>query len=416
MRRRLAEPQQEVAKNVALRKVGVRLRIVLERVVREMPQVMSVGEALGSGSAFDFDDDTLMMCRQMLAKEFGLATPPPKNGYWADLFQWIIEEANDPDTDIPDWIRDGFPLGIDRPITPRGVFPATTADSASIELSRAFGKIKAWAGLSEHRNYKSFYEEATAADADFKDRIVSKGFAERIRDTKELERRFGEVRAPKVAVVAKTKNDGTKKVRLIVDMLRSGTNGDIMARERLVLPRMTDLAESTVDLIELQRGEAKTRNCEMFAFDFADAFYTLHIAESERRHVIARGSHDWFVYRCVAFGLASGPLLWGRLAASASRFAQAIFAPEELRLQTYVDDPAGAVAGETVQERTRLLVILVLFLRALGFQLSWKKVQRGKAVDWIGARFRLAGSDEVVVELSTDKVDALQELCCLRLG
>ena len=40
----LRNPNKAVAKNVALRKVGVRLRIVLERVVREMPQVMSVGD------------------------------------------------------------------------------------------------------------------------------------------------------------------------------------------------------------------------------------------------------------------------------------------------------------------------------------------------------------------------------------
>ena len=175
-----------------------------------------------------------------------------------------------------------------------GVFPLTTSDSSAIEQSRTFGKIKAHGDLDDHRNYRSFYEESAAADEDF-NRIVAKGFAERIADTAELKERFGDIRAPKVAVVAKVKKDGTKKVRLIVDMPRSGTNGDIVARERLVLPRMTDLAESTVDLIELQRGEAKVDKCEMFAFDFSDAFYTLHIAESERHHVIARGSRDWFV-------------------------------------------------------------------------------------------------------------------------
>ena len=126
--------------------------------------------------------------------------------------------------------------------------------------------------------------------------------------------------------------------------------------------------------------------------------------------MVARGSNDWFVYRCVAFGLASGPLLWGRIAASAARFAQATFASDELRLQTYVDDPAGGVAGQTRNVRTRLLTILLLLLRALGFQLSWKKVQRGRAIDWIGANFRLSGADALTVELSADKVDHLKEL------
>ena len=66
---------------------------------------------------------------------------------------------------------------------------------------------------------------------------------------------------------------------------------------------------------------------ELFAFDFRDAFYTMKVSENERKHVIARGSSSFYVFRCVAFGLACGPLLWGRLAAFASRFTQAIFQP-----------------------------------------------------------------------------------------
>ena len=58
---------------------------------------------------------------------------------------------------------------------------------------------------------------------------------------------------------------------------------------------------------------------------FSDAFYTLWIRENERKYVTAKGTDSWVSFMVVAFGFACGPLLWGRLAASACRLAQAMF-------------------------------------------------------------------------------------------
>ena len=134
----------------------------------------------------------------------------------------------------------------------------------------------------------------------------------------------------------------------------------------------------------------------------------MKIAENERRHVIARGSSSFYVFRCVAFGLACGPLLWGRLAAFASRFTQAIFQPGELRVQTYVDDPAGIVYGHSGDHRDKLLTIFLLFSRVLGFDVNWRKVQRGAEIDWIGARFGLDEENGVTVSLSAEKAATLR--------
>ena len=86
--------------------------------------------------------------------------------------------------------------------------------------------------------------------------------------------------------------------------------------------------------------------------------------------MVAKGSKEFYAFKCVAFGLASGPLLWGRLAASAARFAQAIFGPGELRIQTYVDDPAGVVHGSTPEDRSKLIGMYLLFVRVMGFDVS----------------------------------------------
>ena len=111
----------------------------------------------------------------------------------------------------------------------------------------------------------------------------------------------------------------------------------------------------------------------------------LVIKEAERTYVTAKGLDYWVCFLVVAFGLACGPLLWGRLAALANRLAQAMFKPSEMRIQTYVDDTVLALAVKSVRERDRLIVLCLLLWVVLGFKLAWHKGQRGQTVEWIGA-------------------------------
>ena len=47
----------------------------------------------------------------------------------------------------------------------------------------------------------------------------------------------------------------------------------------------------------------------------------------------------YYLPRSVCFGLACGPLLWGRLASAAMRLAQSTVGGADARLQCFVDDP-----------------------------------------------------------------------------
>ena len=47
----------------------------------------------------------------------------------------------------------------------------------------------------------------------------------------------------KLAAIVKQKPDGTEKVRIIIDMLRSRCNEFVRLNERVVLPRMRDVIE-----------------------------------------------------------------------------------------------------------------------------------------------------------------------------
>lgn len=49
--------------------------------------------------------------------------------------------------------------------------------------------------------------------------------------------------------------------------------------------------------------------------------------------------------KVVVFGLAAGPLLWGRLCGTAMRISQAVAHPWESEVATVVYDPLVVVAG-----------------------------------------------------------------------
>ena len=63
--------------------------------------------------------------------------------------------------------------------------------------------------------------------------------------------------------------------------------------------------------------------------------------------------------RGVPFGLATAPLLWGRVAAWLIRLIQASMAQGQARLQCYVDDPLAAVRG-TAREATDIALMMMV--------------------------------------------------------
>jgi hypothetical protein len=193
--------------------------------------------------------------------------------------------------------------------------------------------------------------------------------------------------ASKVALILKEKPDGTTKTRMIVDMRRSGVNGGVVIKERIVLPRMSDFTDSIIDLMEsdLADGSEKDVECELATVDFEDAFHTLELKEEDRGMMAFKTLKGWAVFCRLCCGMAGAPMVWCRTSAAGSRMAQACFCPQELRLQCFVDDPALAIRG-TSKQRSWLLGCVLLFWVTLGFRLNWGKGTRGQEVPWIGAQ------------------------------
>lgn len=180
---------------------------------------------------------------------------------------------------------------------------------------------------------------------------------------------------------------GREKVRLVVDMRRSAVNGLMDVRERVVLPRISDVAKGAKALAGYSDHELEFLCC-----DFQDAFLTMLAHPDERPFIVVKDALGRYVaIKVCAFGLASAPLLWCRLSSMAMRLAQACSEDHEARSHCFIDDPLVAVSAPTVRRRTKIMARFLLLWCVLGFKISWHKVCRGTTLDWIGVQLCVLG-------------------------
>ena len=191
----------------------------------------------------------------------------------------LVKQGGDPETSVPVWMKEGFPLGIEVPLEINTVFPETMEDTKAVEQSRGFPVLTSVEDVEAASNYKSF-EEAGKAAEDELERIAQLGYAIQARNWSEVVTRVGKGAAlTKLGCIQKPRPDGTTKTRLIVDMRRSGINGKMEIRQRVVLPRVTEVASAWRHLQARNPGEHIT----LAVIDFKDAFYTCRLSSQEMK-------------------------------------------------------------------------------------------------------------------------------------
>ena len=392
----LRDPRKAVANSKALRTTGHRIRSALELCIGEQ-------DLKHFEHSMAVRPETVQKAVQVLHEEFEVNEATNIEGYQTSLLGAMLEAACDADAQVvPRWLNEGVPLGLSVPIEHTNVFPATDEVSASIKASQAMGiLLEDWDG--EATNYASFYEAGSRAQAEL-DRMVETGRADRAETWAEVVALVGpEAKLTQLACIEKEK-DGKIKTRLIVDMRRSGVNGCMKLFERVCLPRVSDVACSARELLKDMHSD---ETLEFMVIDFSDAFYTLHLKPEERKWVCIKAIDGSYILpKCICFGLACGPVLWGRVAASAMRLAQACFPTKTARLQCYVDDPIIVAKGRTSADRSFWFLQTTLLWTALGFKLAWHKAKRGTSIDWIGVQLTLAGDNlrHLMISLPPDKV------------
>ena len=76
----------------------------------------------------------------------GNAISLPQTPLRADVFDAIIQAGHDPDDCLVTWLVEGSPLGINRPIEDRGIFPTVADESGYDNIHAAMGE--GWSNYS----------------------------------------------------------------------------------------------------------------------------------------------------------------------------------------------------------------------------------------------------------------------------
>ena len=159
------------------------------------------------------------------------------------MFGVLLGEAKDPEDQVPLWLKGATPLGIKVPIEPAGVFPATEPKGIGPTLEKLITLMEHKPSEGEFKNYTSYQDNAQEADAQLKLEQEA-GFLQWAATREELEAEHGELVMSRVGCIISEK-DGRRKIRLIHDLRRSLVNSKVTIRERLVLPRLSDLVEGS---------------------------------------------------------------------------------------------------------------------------------------------------------------------------
>ena len=378
----LRSPHRYVQSNPQARVIGARLAAVIDEFLEEDPAVEGWLLEAGRAGREKLGSECEAVLVQRVADLLGVGSIAfGRRSKWrSGIVRAYVAARGDPETQFAGWLEEGAPTGVAREITACGVFPRVdTQAEADSEMYKHFAKVDC------ARNCKSAEENAALFGKEV-ERLIAAGYVREFRSWSALKREYRDVIVSRVAALIKEKDDGSVKVRIVIDMLRSMVNAFVKLSERIVLPRLMDVVTDLIDLatVCLQCGDG-SEVVEQMVVDFVDAFHTIGVHPEEVPFQVFRLPGQGFgCYETVVFGGGGASLTWGRGGALLGRSGQALFDGSEARVEIYVDDPWTAFRGKPGRIR-RLKCRLLLWWLVLGPEVSWAKVQHGVQVKWIGA-------------------------------
>ena len=395
----MRRPDISVASSNSYAHFGHQLYNMLERFVEARPEALEIVEKLRTKVATDGFSPALMRdLRSHWMATLGSSEAREGTGPDAAVLQAWGVACRDADARqvLPNWLRHGAPLGIEQAIESTGVFPpAKDADDYMLPQD-LHTQLEGWS------NYKSAEEEPEVVGQLLREQEDKQHC--RMFDTLEEALEYLHTDSAvlsKLALVTKVRADGSKKYRLIWDLLRSQVNRAVRMPERIILPRLQDAVEDALGLLQ-HDGQL-----EWAVLDVADAFHNIPIDPSERKYACGSFNGKYIVFAVLCMGGKSSPGIWGRFAAAIGRVIASIFAHVPLRCEIYVDDRLLVVGGN-VQQRTKHLAMALLALSVLGFPLAWGKGVVGSNVSWIGAQVQQVGRT-VRITIPEDKLRDIME-------
>jgi len=395
----MRRPQTSVEKLPSLVPVGNLVRKVLDKLIDDNPEwIDDCVSAIGSDTCKGPTDAAVEYVRGELAAVLGEPDTGPvsKGDFSTELRMGLISawatKAQDPDWAVLQWMSgEGVPAGLRNHPQDCGIFPRCEEEKGEEDpedLATDFDNFSTYATV----------EEDDDAWAEIQ-RLTGKNWLKEFPTLKAVSHYLGEDPVmSKFGLIVKVRFDKVKK-RLILDSKASGVSKVASKLERVILPRLLDAAYDLLMLL------ATGKEVEIFVLDFEDAFWILPLAANERKWFVSRVRGRYFVFLRNAQGSRNAPLGWGRLAALVGRLTQSVFMKDEVRIEIYTDDPFISIAGNATQRR-RIVAVIVLIWRALGFPLSWRKGSLGRKATWIGGEFAVTSEPKgVTVKIKQELFD-----------
>eukprot|EP00435_Cladocopium_sp_Y103_P024521 s2661_g6.t1 len=214
----------------------------------------------------------------------------------------------------------------------------------------------------------------------------------------------------KLGLVLKTRENGEKKRRIVIDLRRSGGNGKSYLPERLVLPRLLDAVKMMKEIRKRAGvpGAKEDTELELALVDVSDAFTVLPVAKEEFMHTLAPSTvqGELLVFQGVLFGYKVAPLLYSRFASLIARMLQSAIRLDKGGHQVYLDVFLWVVQGR-LETRTSTLAFLLNAMGCLGIRIALHKDSRASNATWIGITLHLVDKDSLVVGLPEKFIDEL---------
>ena len=411
----MRNPYKAILGNSSLRSLGIRIREAWETLVRKRLNALKVAETYGTPHCA-FDDRLVSEWRDTLKRVVGANSPPTlaikgKYEYKSPLNAEIIEawasKGGDKETEVPKWVRNGAPLGIQTPIKTCGIFPPADADDLNVTTEAELEDASAQMSKGSLVNYKSVLDDVDNAKVEL-DRYRAAGYLKDVSE-KEVRDSMGHGTISRLGLIVKEKPEGTKR-RIIIDLRRSGGNQKAVLPERLTLPRPRDAVATARDIYErrghFQRHEGEVSR-EMAVIDIQDAFMSLGVAPEELPHTLTPSLTDgeYYCFCALLFGYKTAPLLWSRTAAMLARLQQSLLEGHEGQHLVYLDDGLWFLQGDLNTRNSNLAMVLTT-AAALGFKVSLKKGERSTQVAWIGIRLTLT-EDALIMGLPAKYIEEL---------
>ena len=387
----MRDPAKVVDDHPTMANWGIEVWKTWTEFVKDHDRALQVAKSYGTKEC-TFERDIVERWREELtnlvgAKREVLLRAP--GSYVSPLYASILEnwgkKAGDPESEVPGWIREGAPLGISKGIKCCGVFPKVDSEEAKKQelLSSAeLADAEAQLSRGDVLNYSSVEQDKEEAAIEL-NRCKEMGYT-RTHTKREVLEKYAHGTVSRLALIVKTREDGSKKRRIIIDLRRSGGNQKSVLPEKLVLPRPKDAVSMIRDMYDLIEDKSQVQ-LELTVIDVSDAFMALPVHPDEHQHTLAPGLEEGTLVTFVAllFGFKVAPLLWSRVASLLARLLQAAVERKHGQHQCYLDDAMWCLCGD-LQRRNATLAFILTTMAALGFKVALEKGERANAVTWIG--------------------------------